>query len=212
MSINPQPMWIAFAGAKRIALGPPRDVASEVKAFVDTDSQDMVLIFDAVTSRPVELDLRGSVTEVLDRLPQTSVPAAEPAPHGAAGVPRAAGRPKLGVTAREVTLLPRHWEWLASQPGGASVALRKLVEHAMRANKQDDQIRRAREAAYKFMNAMAGNESGFEEGIRALFAGDHGRLVQAVANWPDDVRTHAVALAEAAAITRPERETAQPRA
>ncbi|MGX2032566.1 MULTISPECIES: DUF2239 family protein [Methylocaldum] len=208
MNTNPQPTWIAFAGAKRIALGPPRDVAAKVKSFVDTDSQDIVLIFDAVTSAPVELDLRGSVSAVLDRLSHAQGNQTEPVADTSASAPRTAGRPKLGVTAREVTLLPRHWEWLTSQPGGASVALRKLVEQAMRANRQDDQVRQAREAAYRFMNAMAGNEPGFEEAIRALFAGDQDRLHQAVAKWPADVRQHTLALTETAAVTRPKPETA----
>ncbi|MFY0534142.1 DUF2239 family protein [Nannocystis pusilla] len=29
------------------------------------------------------------------------------------------GRPKLGVVSREVSLLPRHWEWLERQPSGS---------------------------------------------------------------------------------------------
>ncbi len=75
--------------------------------------------------------------------------------------PRGRGRPKLGVVAREVTLLPRHWDWLNAQPGGASVALRKLVEQARRANGDADRARAAREAAYHFMSAMAGDLPAF---------------------------------------------------
>jgi hypothetical protein len=107
---------------------------------------------------------------------------------------RAPGRPKLGVTAREVTLMPRHWDWLGAQPGGASVALRKLVERALRANGDEDRIRQVREAAYRFMTAMAGDAPGYEEALRALFAGDHSRLRRIVAKWPADVREHALAL------------------
>jgi hypothetical protein len=109
---------------------------------------------------------------------------------------RGPGRPKLGVVAREVTLLPRHWEWLGRQPGGASVALRKLVEDARRANGGKDRIREAREAAYRFMSAMAGNEPGFEEATRALFAGARGAFEANVAGWPHDVKAHARRLAE----------------
>jgi hypothetical protein len=185
-----QPTWIAFAGIKRIALGPALDVAAAVKGFVDGGSQDAVLIFDATTGEAVELDVRGSVSAVLKRLTPRSPPAKARAP----------GRPKLGVTAREVTLLPRHWDWLGSQPGGASVALRKLVEHALRVNGAEDQARRAREAAYKFMNAMAGNAPGYEEALRALFAGDSDRLRRVTTKWPADVRKHTLALAEAAAV------------
>lgn len=113
-------------------------------------------------------------------------------------VPRGPGRPKLGVVAREVTLLPRHWEWLNGQPGGASVALRKLVDEARRANDGKDRVRQAREAAYRFMSVMAGNERGFEEATRALFAGDRERFEEFVASWPADVRDHAKRLAAAA--------------
>ena len=103
--------------------------------------------------------------------------------------------PELGVVAREVTLLPRHWDWLAGQPGGASVTLRKLVEQARKDNEGKDRLRRAREAAYRFLSAMAGNLPGFEEAARALFAGHRDRFAAVVAPWPQDVREHAVKLA-----------------
>jgi hypothetical protein len=115
--------------------------------------------------------------------------------HPAAPEPRGRGRPKLGVVAREVTLLPRHWEWLGTQPGGASVALRKLVEEARRTSGDRDRSRAARDAAYHFMSAMAGNLPGFEEASRALFADDRRRFAGLIAGWPDDVRDHTVKLA-----------------
>ena len=108
---------------------------------------------------------------------------------------RGRGRPKLGVTAREVTLLPRHWDWLAAQPGGASVALRKLVEDARRVSTNGDRRRVAQEAAYRFMQALAGDLPGYEEATRALFAGDFARFEEHTAHWPDDVREHAGLLA-----------------
>jgi len=101
----------------------------------------------------------------------------------------------LGVVGREVTLLPRHWEWLNAQPGGASVALRKLVEQARRANAGKDRVRRAQEVAFRFMSAMVGNESGFEEATRALFAGDRQRFEHHSESWPVDLRDYARALA-----------------
>ncbi|ARP83413.1 hypothetical protein CAL12_23070 [Bordetella genomosp. 8] len=106
---------------------------------------------------------------------------------------RGRGRPRLGVIAREVTLLPRHWEWLNAQPGGASVALRKLVESGMRDHGLRERDRR--EAAYRFMSAMAGDMAGFEEATRALFAGDAPAMTRCMASWPDDVRAHALRLA-----------------
>ena len=116
----------------------------------------------------------------------------------AVSAPRGPGRPKLGVVAREVTLLPRHWEWLARQPGGASVAIRKLVEAASRTGEDKDRIRQAQEAAYRFMSVTAGNRPHYEEAIRALFAGDASRFEQRIAEWPDDIRAHTSRLAERA--------------
>ena len=112
-----------------------------------------------------------------------------------APAPRGPGRPKLGVVAREITLLPRHWEWLARQPGGASVALRKLVDEARRANKDKDRVRQAQETAYRFIAAIGENKPHYEEVARALFAGDAGRFETWTTSWPADVRDHARALA-----------------
>ena len=167
---------IAFSGTKRIASGDLKEVAAKAKEARDRDQWAQVLIFDDETSELIEADARGVPEEVRQR----------------------PGRPKLGVVAREVTLLPRHWEWLASQPGGASVAIRKLVEQARLANRGADRRRRAQEAAYRFVTAMAGNEPGYEEAIRALFAGKPERFDEMVEAWPEDVREHAKKLAGAA--------------
>ena len=112
-----------------------------------------------------------------------------------APVKRGRGRPKLGVVAREVTLLPRHWQWLNAQPGGASVALRKLVDAARREHAAGDLRRAAQERAYRFLSAMGGDRPGFEEATRALFARDSAAFEARIAAWPDDVREHATMLA-----------------
>ena len=170
----------AFAGDTIIARGTPREVAPAVKAA--TEAGEAVLVFDDADGRVVELDLRGDLEAVLARL--TPPPVA----------PKGPGRPKLGVTAREVTLLPRHWDWLSAQPGGTSVALRKLVEGALREAEGPDRVRRAREAAYRFMTAMAGDRPGYEDAVRALFAGDAAGLEAAVAGWPIDLKVEALRL------------------
>src|SRR5262249_47903602 len=149
-----------------------------------------IVIFDDTTGRSLDLDLRGSDEEIVARLP---VPASS-APETQTTEPRGRGRPKLGVVAREVTLLPRHWEWLNAQRGGASVALRKLVDEARRANGDRDHLRAARDAAYHFMSAMAGNLANFEEASRALFADDRRRFAGLIAEWPPDIRDHIVKL------------------
>jgi hypothetical protein len=172
---------------------------------MDRDKWAQILIFDDVTSNLVEVDFRGSPKDVLRRIKDS---AAGSVPGGGPREPEAEtrrpGRPKLGVVAREVTLLPRHWEWLASQPGGASVALRKLVEQARRANQGRDRQRSAQESAYRFLSAMAGDTPGFEEATRALFAGKREQFEEIVEPWPIDVRDHAKKLAAAAFdATRP---------
>ncbi len=184
----------AFEGSKRIASGPLAEVAIAVKQAVDRGGREPVLVFDNETSHLVELDLRGSVADVVRRVRQAVPPAPPPESEGTA--PRGPGRPRLGVVAREVTLLPRHWEWLSRQPGGASAALRRLVEAARKADEGWDQVRQARESAYRFLSAMAGNERGFEEACRALFKGQRERFHELTTLWPFDVAEHARRLAE----------------
>jgi hypothetical protein len=183
---------IAFDGAKLIAEGELMDVAAKTKRMLDRGSDAAVLIFNAATSEPIDVDFRGTVDDVLSRIP-AAMETAEFGPE----TPRGPGRPKLGVVAREVTLLPRHWEWLNRQRGGASVALRKLVDDARHANEGKDRARAAQEAAYRFMSAMAGDREGFEEASRALFASDTTRFDRIIAAWPKDIRTHTQKLAAA---------------
>ena len=199
MNAPPPTSCTAFAGTKRIASGELRHVAVKAKTVMDRDRWAQVLIFDDLTSNVIEVDFRGTPQDVAHRIAQTAATAAESnEPAQAPGDARRPGRPKLGVVAREITLLPRHWDWLASQPGGASVALRKLVEAARTANQGQDRRRRAQEAAYRFMTAMAGNEPGYEEAIRALFAGKMKHFEGIVEPWPVDVRNHARRLAATA--------------
>ncbi|WP_224099744.1 DUF2239 family protein [Paraburkholderia caribensis] len=190
----------AFEGVRLLASGALKDVALVVKAATERDGGASVLIFDDQTSRPIELDLRGSASDVLARLagqPDGEVRQTDPTSDEATAS-RGRGRPKLGVVAREVTLLPRHWEWLNGQPGGASVALRKLVDAARSASEGKDRMRQAQEAAYRFMTAMAGDLAGYEEATRALFANDAARFDAMTAAWPVDVRDHTRKLAKRA--------------
>ena len=180
----------AFAGPKRIASGAPEHVALAVKAASDADARHPLLVFDDATGQPIDFDLRGTPDEILERLRSKQTPQGEPA--------RGPGRPRLGVVAREVTLLPRHWEWLNAQPGGASVALRKLVEAARVTHAGADRRRLAQQATDRFMSAMAGNEFGYEEAARALYAGHRARFEQSMVSWPADVRGYALHLSSGA--------------
>jgi hypothetical protein len=203
MSPGPDTTYIAFEGDRCIAAGDPRDVISVVKATLDRRKDSVILIFDGTTGGPIEIDFRGSISDIVARLPKIAgrpVAAEDDAQPG----PRGPGRPKLGVVAREVTLLPRHWEWLAQQSGGASVALRKLVDEARRSGEDGHRNRKAQEAAYRFLSAMAGNRPHSEDAIRALFAGEAARFEKLIADWPTDVRHHSARLAAGAFPREPQ--------
>lgn len=189
----------AFAGHRRIASGLLGEVALTIKAGVFADP---VLVFDDSSGRVVDLDLRGTDAEVLARLGPVAADragAASCAPaQGEGPHKRPRGRPRLGVTAREVTLLPRHWEWLAAQPGGASQALRRLVDEARRNNEGQSRSKAVQERVYRFLTALAGDLPGYEEAIRALFAGDPGGFADRMTDWPPDLAAYALQLLRAA--------------
>ena len=205
MNQSDQASWIAFAGTRRIHSGRPAEVARAAKLAVD-EGEQAVLVFDDA-NRVLDIDYRGSDEDVIARLGLVDDSSTQfngngkgedASPYLENPAPRGRGRPRLGVVAREVTLLPRHWDWLATQSGGASAAVRRLVDAARQSNAEKDRLRTAKESAYRFISAMAGNERGFEEATRALFAGDEARFVAMSDSWPSDVREHARALARQA--------------
>lgn len=187
----PYPTHLVFEGDRCLTEGGLADVAAVAKAAADRE-QAAVLVFETATGQTVAVDFRGSIDDVLSRL--TPPPSDEAAPPPAPA-PRGPGRPKLGVVAREVTLLPRHWEWLSRQAGGASVALRKLVDDARNAHALADRARQAQEAAYRFASTLVGDQPGFEAATRALFAGEAAAFDTATQAWPPDVRRQALRLA-----------------
>ena len=178
--------YIAFQDGRRLARGSLAEVAVSVaQAAGSTGSANQqVLVFDAQSSRPADLDLRGTEAEIRQRYVSSKSPGTEQKQ------PRGRGRPRLGVVGKEVTLLPRHWEWLGRQPGGASVALRKLIDKARKEADPRDSIRAAQDASYSFMHAVAGDLPGFEEASRALYAGEQSRFEEETASWPTDLLSH----------------------
>lgn len=199
---DPCQLYTCFHGSKRLATGSLTEVALEMRRAYEDGGSAPALIFDNRTGRTVEVDTWGSEAEVIKRLkPLQNTSESPKAPsilpgdrEGPSDGSKGRGRPKLGVTAREVTLLPRHWEWLATQPGGASVALRKLVEEARRTHAEKDRIRQIQERTYHFISVLAGDLPGFEESSRALFAGNMPKFAECMAAWPADVRDHALQL------------------
>jgi hypothetical protein len=180
--------YSAFVGDRLLSSGPRGTVLRALKAHHDAGGEPAT-VFDDSTGKPVDFDLRGSVEAVLAR---------------AEGHPRnGPGRPRLGVISREVSLLPRHWEWLERQPNGISSALRRLVDEARKREPDRARARRAREAADRFLWAMGGDRPGCEEASRALYAGDLKRVRSLVRGWPKDVRAHLLAMAEEAVALDP---------
>lgn len=175
--------YTVFLGWKRIAAGSLEEILRQIKAQQnDEQSGETLLIFENQTGKQVDFDLRGSIQEVLDRaLPQP--------------VRAGPGRPRLGVTSREVSLLPRHWEWLETQPNGASATLRRLVDESRKRNPGESQSRAAIEATGRVMSAIAGNLPGFEEAYRALYARDTAQLEEQIKAWPADLRDYILAVA-----------------
>lgn len=183
--MEPDTPYVAFAGVRQIAAGALADILPVLKPRFDTDRSDLVLVFDLDTGQQVDFDLRGTLAEVLARALPSSA--------------RGPGRPKLGVTSREVSLLPRHWEWLEAQPNGISAALRRLVEQAAKSNPGKERARRTRAALSRFLLSMAGDRPNYEEACRALFAGETARFEALVRKWPKDIRDHAIHQAREAA-------------
>lgn len=183
----------AFLGAGAVASGSLQHVVSTVKDTLDDRDLTQLLIFDDSTGKQIDVDFRGKTDDVLERLgEQFSVLPGTEVNHQPT---RRVGRPKLGVVSGEVTLLPRQWEWLKSQPGGASVTLRKLIDEARRAGGKQSKIRESQEATYHFMTAMAGNFHQYEEALRELYAGDLDRFYHFIDDWAPDIRNHIKKLA-----------------
>jgi uncharacterized protein len=179
----------AFHGDRIVASGTLELVVSQVKEVIDECELSQTLIFKDATGEQIEIDFRGSIADVRKRLAvhpdaEGSLPNRNSEKH------RRVGRPKLGVVAGEVTLLPRHWEWLKSQPGGASVTLRKIIDEARHIHEKQDEVRKAQETTYRFMAVMAGNKPHYEEALRALYAGDSLRFYELINNWTEDIRNH----------------------
>lgn len=179
------PCYVAFVGSRRVACGGLAEILPGLKKRFERDPSEQILLFNGETGKRVDLDLRGTLQDALERYVTVTT--------------RGPGRPKLGVIGREVSLLPRHWDWLEEQPSGASAALRRLVELAIKHEPGKERARRIRAALSHFLSAMAGDRPHYEEVCRALFAGDTVSLTGLVVRWPKDIREYVVEQAHAAA-------------
>lgn len=182
--------YSAFEGSKLLCQGLLKDVVLKVKRRADKQVNAPILIFSDATGNSIDFNLQGSESEVVKRL-EIFLPASQTPPPT-----QGPGRPKLGVVSREVSLLPRHWEWLAAQSGGASATIRKLIEEAKKKTSEGSSLKQAKERAYKFMSVLAGDREGYEEALRALYREDKKQFQAKMADWPEDVRHHAFELAK----------------
>lgn len=169
--------YTAFIGETVVAAGCANELLPPLKTRFEQDTGLPILIFEDQSGRQVDFDLRAPLPET----PRTGP-----------------GRPRLGVVSREITLLPRHWDWLEQQPNGASAAIRRLIDEARKRDAASPNPRAAQDAAARIMTALAGNLPGYEEATRALYAGAHDRFESLIAGWPEDIRAYVARIAEPA--------------
>ncbi len=187
--------FTAFAGQRQIETGDIQTTLAAAKRRLDAGESATLLVFEDQTGAQIDFDWRGTVEDVLGRLSQHPMFLEAPSEDKTRVGP---GRPKLGVISREVSLLPRHWQWLETQSGGISGALRRLVDEARKKQPAKEEAHRQRDAISRFMWAMAGDFPGFEEASRALFADDADQFRERIREWPEDIRSHLTRLAQTA--------------
>lgn len=183
--------YTVFDKFQILSQGSLNEVAIAVKKRLRIQSDARILIFSDSTGRQVDLDFSGTEKDTLERLkiyiPKTA------SPH------TGAGRPKLGVIPREISLLPHHWEWLLNQEGGASSAIRRLIDEKNKpALLAKDKIKQAQEVTYKFLSAIAGDLPHFEDVIRFLYRKDKKKFENLMSDWPKDIVKYSTALANQA--------------
>jgi len=179
--------FVAFAGHRLLARSSATEVVAALWKHQKRGGGGQVLAFDETTGAQTDFDLRGTLKDALDRLAQHPLLAPDPPPR------TGPGRPRLGVISRDISLLPRHWEWLEAQPGGLSATLRRLVDEARKQDPEGDRARQARDSISRLMWALAGDLPGFEEATRALFAPDPRRVAELIDKWPRDLRDYLLA-------------------
>lgn len=183
--------YLAFSNDRCIARGSLREVALATRRVLDTGDTTAIVVLHARTAQVVDLDLRGPDDAISARVDAMETATTRPgaAEQSSARAP-GPGRPRLGVISREVSLLPRHWDWLATQRGGASAALRRLVDEARQKSGTRDSHRAAQEAVDRYLRVLAGDRGNYEEVLRAFYAGRDEDLFRLAAGWPADIRSH----------------------
>lgn len=175
--------YTAFEGTDLLFRGNLKEVVLSTKTYLGHRQNTSVLIFCDVTGKTMDFNFHGSKQDVLRRLEKYTL-AEEPKE------PTGPGRPKLGVISREISLLPRHWEWLATQAGGASATIRLLVEDARKKSSDISSVKQMQERVYQIMFVLAGDFQGYEEALRALYKRDSNAFFRNVKSWPKDIQKY----------------------
>lgn len=189
---------LAFRDQTLLGAGPVVDVARVLQSLMAQGEAPNFLLFNAATGQQIDIELAADIAYIEQRYaPESNL---NDGVGAADGLRKSRGRPKLGVVGREVTLLPRHWEWLDHQRGGASAALRRLIDGERKSKVNEDRVRQAQDSTNRFIYAMAGNLEGFEEAVRSLYAGDKAGFLHHIRSWPTDIRQCATTFAREAFV------------
>ncbi len=180
--------YTAFLESKIFAKGSLKDLVLKIKKHLGKNENNSILIFSDSTGNTLDFNFKGSETEILKRLEMF----VSQKPDEYSGP----GRPKLGVISREVSLLPRHWEWLAAQSGGASVTIRRLIDESRKKSSTGESVKQVQEKTYKFLSVVAGDFEGYEEALRALYKRDREKFLKQMEKWPKDIQGYAMRLSE----------------
>ena len=181
--------YTAFENKKILTEGNLNEVATIVFHRLKENKSANILIFSDQSGRIIDLGFSGTERQMLERLKIYCHQEIQSYP--------GAGRPRLGVVTREISLLPKHWEWLLGQDGGASACLRKLIDEKMSESELPKKaIMFAQEKTYKFLHAIAGDLPNFENAIRYLYRKDQSSFLKQISDWPDDVQTYALKLSK----------------
>ena len=175
--------YTAFDGSVLLFRGGLKEVVLNIKEHLGRSENSSVLIFSDLTGKTMDFSFHGSKQDILKRLEKYTFTEEPKEPSGP-------GRPKLGVVSREISLLPRHWEWLATQSGGASATIRLLVEEARKKSSNISSIKQMQERAYQIMSVLAGDLQGYEEALRALYKKDSKVFFTHVKRWPIDIQKY----------------------
>jgi hypothetical protein len=188
--MNTSNTYTAFNNTDLFHQGDLSEVVLKIKDHIGKAENTTITVFSDATGKTIDFNFQGTKKDVQKRL---DVFVSESSLTNTITGP---GRPKLGVISREISLLPTHWEWLSTQPGGASAILRRLVDEARKKSLNTPSIKSIQEKTHRFISAIAGDLEGYEEVLRAMYRKDEDQFLIHMSSWPNDLKTHALFLSK----------------